>query len=199
MPRNRRTCMPCITYHTISRCIETRPLMRQSMVKNLMIIIINQALDKYTFQLIAYTIMDNHFHFYIRTVHDGETISRIMQYIKSQFARRFNQMTGRTGPFWNERFKDTMIEFSSDPVRLFFIILFYILYNPVRSKVVNDPRLYAYGSINANLDENYKSPVKITQHPYFLTLGSTFKERVEKFLKLEEMYRKRLFPDVLFS
>ena len=199
MSRNRRTCMPGITYHTISRCIETRPLMRPKTMKNLMIIVLNKTMEKYTFQIIAYTIMDNHFHFFIRTVQDGETISRIMQYIKSQFARRFNQMTGRTGPFWNERFKDTMIEFSRDPIKLFFIILFYILYNPVRSKLVKDPRLYSYGSINAYLDENYRSPVRITHHSYFIALGNTFKERVEKFLELEDMYRKRLFPDVLFS
>jgi len=199
MSRNCRTCLPGITYHTMSRCIETKPLMRQKTMKYLMINIIQQAMEKYTFQLIAYTIMDNHYHFFIRTVQGGETISRIMQFIKSQFARRFNQITGRTGPFWNERFKDTMIEFSSDPVKLFFFILFYILYNPVRSKVVKDPRLYAFGSINAYLDENYKSPVKITLHPYFISLGKTFKERVGKFLEMEEMYRKRLFPDVLFS
>lgn len=199
MPRNLRTCLPDTTYHTISRCIETRPLMKQKIMKNLMIIVLKQALQKYSFQLIAYTIMDNHFHFYIKTTQDGETISKIMQYIKSQYARRFNLLTKRTGPFWNERFKDTMIEFSKDPVSLFFIILFYILYNPVRSKIVADPRNYAYGSIKAYLVENYNSPVKITLHPYFIELGKTFKDRVDRFLELEELYRKRIFPDVLFA
>ena len=67
--------------------------MKPKIMKNLMIIVLNQALQKYSFQLIAYTIMDNHFHFYIKTTQDGETISRIMQYIKSQYARRFNHMT----------------------------------------------------------------------------------------------------------
>lgn len=199
MSRDLRTCMPEITYHTMSRCIETRHLMRPNIMKNLMLLVLKQALEKYNFQLVAYTIMDNHFHFFIRTVQDGETISRIMQYIKSQYARRFNKMTGRTGPFWNERFKDTIIEFSKDPERLFFIILLYIFYNPVRSKQVQDPRLYSYGCINAYLDEQYKSPIKITLHSYFISLGSTFKERVNKFLEYEEMYRKRLFPDIIFS
>jgi putative transposase len=199
MSRNLRTCLPDTTYHTISRCIETRPLMKPKMMKNLMIIVLKQALQKYSFQLIAYTIMDNHFHFYIKTTKEGESISRIMQYIKSQYARRFNHITQRTGPFWNERFKDTMIEVGKDPVSLFFIILFYILYNPVRSKTVADPRYYAYGSIKAYLDENYNSPVQITLHPYFIGLGNTFKERVKRFLELEELYRKRVFPDVLFS
>ena len=92
-----------------------------------------------------------------------------------------------------------MIEFSKDPVSLFFIILFYILYNPVRSKIVADPRNYAYGSIKAYLVENYNSPVKITLHPYFIELGKTFKDRVDRFLELEELYRKRIFPDVLFA
>jgi len=199
MPRKPRTCLSDVTYHTISRCIEKRELMKPDVMKNLMLVVLNQALDKYSFELIAYTIMDNHFHFYIRTNKDGETISRIMQYIKSQYARRFNKLTARIGPFWNERFKDTIIEISKNPITLFFYILFYIFYNPVRRKIVSDPRHYTYSSINTYLHEDYISPVKISLHPYFIKLGNNFQDRVSKFIVLEEMFVKRIFQDALFS
>jgi putative transposase len=199
MPRKLRICLEEVTYHTMSRCIEKKTLMRHNKIKDLMIYVLNSALEKYDFDLIEYVIMDNHFHFYVKTKKNGQNISRIMQFIKSQFARQYNRMMNRTGPFWNERFSDTIIELNHDPRKLFFLILEYIGFNPVRSCYVNDPRDYKYSSYKCYFDENYKSPIKITLHQYFLELGNTFKERVMKLLEYEEIYRKRLFPDCLFQ
>jgi hypothetical protein len=122
-----------------------------------------------------------------------------MQYIKSQYARRYNRMTQRTGPFWNERFSDTIIECSTNPVETFFVILLYIAFNPVKSKIVADFRNYHYGSIRCYLSEENIPPVKITLHEYFLELGATFQERVGRFLEYEDRYRKRIFPESLFA
>lgn len=198
MSRKKRTCMPETTYHTMSRCIEKKPLMKTNRMKNLMLEVMNLALKKYTFEMIEYTMMDNHFHFYIRTLKDGENISRIMQFIKSQFARRYNRLMKRTGPFWNERFSDTIIELSENPEKIFWHIFLYIAYNPVRSKYVVDPRLYQYGSFNSYVDKEYVSPVPITFHKLFLKLGPTFEEQVKKFLEFEDLYRRRIFPSEIF-
>jgi putative transposase len=199
MPRPLRIYIEEATHHTYSRCIEKRPLMKPKQMKDLMIKVLNQATEKYQFELITYTIMDNHFHFFIKTIKNGENISRIMQFIKSQFARRYNRMMKRTGPFWNERFGNTIVELASDPQTTFFNMLLYIGYNPVRSHYVNDPRDYPYSSFNCYLDETYSSPVKITFHEYFLILGNTFKERVKKFLMYEEWYIKRIYSASLFT
>jgi putative transposase len=191
--------MPELTYHATSRCIDKKPLMESDNIKDLMLSVLNMTLAKYSFELVDYAIMDNHFHFYIRTLKDGESISRIMQFIKAQFALRYNKLMKRSGPFWNERFGDTIIEFTRDPVYTFFWILLYIEYNPVRSHYVADPRNYNYSSINCYLDEKHVSPVKVTLHKYFIELGETFKERVNKLLQYEEMYRKRIFPNCVFD
>lgn len=198
MPRPTRIHMPEATHHARSRCIEKKPLMRSKKMKDLMIDVLNLTLDKYEFELIGYTIMDNHFHFYIRIVPGGENISVIMQFIKSQFARRYNRLMNRTGPFWNERFKDTITELTNNPKITFFNTLIYLGYNPVRSGYVKDPRQYVYSSINSYLDENYISPVKITLHNFFLELGNTFKECANQLLVFEDMYRKRIFHESLF-
>ncbi|HOT44143.1 MAG TPA: transposase [Spirochaetota bacterium] len=198
MPRQLRIQLPDATYHAVSRCIEIKPLMRSPKIKNLMIDVLNLALEKYNFQLIGYTIMDNHFHLYIKTVAEGENISRIMQFIKSQFTRRYNRMMNRTGPFWNERFKDVITELTPNPRETFFNTLLYLGYNPVRNGLVNDPRDYNYSSIKNYLDENYLSPVQVTLHEYFLELGNSFKDCVNRFLVYEEMYRKRIFHESLF-
>ncbi len=191
MPRQLRQWLEGATYHTYSRCIELKPLMRHSQMKGLMLSVLRMALEKYNFELSGYTIMDNHFHFYIRTLKGGENISRIMQFIKSQFARRYNRMMGRTGPFWNERFGDSITELSKDPQKRFFETLFYIAFNPVRSRHVSDPRDYPYGSFRCYVEENYMPPVAITLHKYFMMLGNTFDERVEIFLHHERTYRNK--------
>ncbi|MBN2158668.1 MAG: transposase [Spirochaetes bacterium] len=199
MPRKHRICISGATYHTTSRCIEKKHLMKLDKMKELMNYVLNMAQEKYKFELNNHTIMDNHFHFYITTLPDGENISRIMQFIKSQYARRYNRMTNRIGPFWNERFSDTIIELTSNPFYNFFYILFYIAYNPVRSHHVSDPRDYTYSGFKCYFDETYIPAVKITLHKYFLSLGNNFDERVKKLLEYEENFKKRIFSESIFS
>jgi len=187
-----RTCIPDVTYHSYSRCHNCQHYLQPDAVKNLLLDVLNMALEKYKFELLAYTIMDNHFHFIIKTNNDGPTISRIMQFIKAQFARRFNKLTGRTGAFWNERFGDVIIEQTKDPEFYFHWLNWYMAYNPVRAQKASDPRHYAYCSISFCLDGDYKAPVKLSFHHYFLKLGSSFQERSKRFLEFEDIYRKRL-------
>lgn len=192
MPRELRKCLSDVTYHCYSRCIELRDLLSANYVKDMAVEAINQALEKYDFQLIQIEFVENHFHFVIKTVDGGETISRIMQYIKARIAEKYNRTTGRTGPFWNERFKCTIIEESSDPENYFFWLMWYIAYNPVRKRAIRDPRESAYGTLRVYLEENFVPKVKITIHNYFENLGQSFDERVKRFLAYEELYRERL-------
>lgn len=71
MSRKLRQCLYEVTYHTYSRCIELKPLMKHIIMKELMLSVLRMALEKYHFELISYTLMDNHFHFYIRTQRGG--------------------------------------------------------------------------------------------------------------------------------
>ena len=154
-----------------------------------MLSVIAMAQKKYTFDLISYVIMDNHFHFIIRTVYNGAPISRIMQFIKAQFALRYNKMMNRTGPFWNERYGDTIIEEHAFPEEAFNYINSYIINNPVKANYVNDARDYKYSSIHFYMEENYISPVKLTFHEYYLRLGSTFRQRADCLLERGRLQR----------
>ena len=40
-------------------------MMKLDYMKDLMLEVINMALERYNFELISYVIMDNHFHFFI--------------------------------------------------------------------------------------------------------------------------------------
>ncbi len=191
MARPLRICLPNLTYHVFSRCIEQQPKMKPDLYKELMLEVVGKAMDKYRFELISYQIMDNHFHFVIKTVEEGACISRIMQYIKARFAESYNKRLNRVGAFWSERFKDQIVEYTDNPSVYLLWLLWYLAFNPVRKGMVRDPREYKYGSINAYINGSYFDRIKITQHQGFLSLGSTIDERVRRFLLYEEAYRKR--------
>ncbi|PKL17159.1 MAG: hypothetical protein CVV49_12560 [Spirochaetae bacterium HGW-Spirochaetae-5] len=148
--------------------------------------------EKYEFELVAAEIVANHIHLVIRTKEDKETISLIMQYIKSRIAEKYNRAMQTSGSFWNERFESRIIEESENPEEYLLWLLWYIGFNPVRKGLSRDPRNNDIGFINCYLDENYEATVKITLHKYFLKLGSDFATCVQKFLFFEDAYRKRI-------
>ena len=192
MSRQLRICLSNITYHVYSRCIEWRNMMSEDYFKDVFIEVLRKTQEKYDFELNFYEIMDNHFHLVIKTVDEGATISRIMQYVKSRFAEKFNKINNRVGAFWSERFKDIIVEMQNNPVNYLLWLLWYLAFNPVRKKIVIDPRDYNYGCIISYLNNKINHPLKIALHKYFLELGKTFNERVTKFVFYEEAYRRRL-------
>ena len=191
MARKPRITTRGITQHVFSRCIEKRNMLDDAFISDLLIKIINQTKLKYDFELVAYQIMDNHFHFIIRTLPGCASISRIMQYIKARFAEKYNRTMNRTGPFWNERFRDMVFESADNPKHYLLWLLWYLAFNPIRKQTHGDPFTYRYSSINCYLDDNHPSPLRVTLHRFFIELGSSFHERVEKFRWYEEAYRKR--------
>lgn len=167
------------TYHTMSRAIELRGIMTPEDIKSLFEECLKKALAKYKFELCDYQIMDNHFHLLIRVLPGEANISRIMQYIKSRFARRFNYLTKRTGPVWNERFKDTIVELADSPRLYLFNLIWYFANNPVKAGKIQSPFESWWGASKAYFDAHFKPSVPITLHKYFLELGATINECIE--------------------
>ncbi len=197
MGRKHRETITGATYHIFSRCISRLDLLKSSWIKDLFLQVISETQEKYEFELNTVIILDNHFHMVIRTTSSCDTISLIMQRIKSVFARRYNKIHSRTGPFWNERFGHKIVEKAKDIVKYTIHLLWYAAYNSVRKGTVTDPRNYKYSSINAYLDKTFKFPLKITRHKIFKNLGRTFKERTEKFLEYESIYKEYLSKKTL--
>lgn len=186
-----RLCLQNVTYHCYSRCIEKRNMLSPEHVKQLAAESINMALERYDFQLVHMEFVENHFHLLIRTTENGQTISRIMQYIKARITEKYNRSHDRTGTLWNERFDCTIVEQKDDPGNYFLRLLWYIAYNPVRKKVVSDPRESAFGTIRVYLEKDFKARVRVTRHEYFISLGTTFEERVKYLLEYETLYKDR--------
>lgn len=192
MPRKPRIILQEVTYHCYSRCLRKRYFFNKSYARQYLVDAINMCHEKYRFDLIAAEPVGNHIHLVISTVENGETISRIMQFIKARVAEKYNRRTGDTGPFWNERYGCTIIEHSDDPRQYLLNLLWYIGYNPVRKNISSDPRKNFIGFINCYIDKKFQCRVTITIHKYFSTLGTTFEACITGFLKYEKVYRQRM-------
>ena len=187
-----RIQLPNKTYHTESRCHNLQNHMSHDKMKEMLEEVLVKAQRKYRFELVSYEIVDDQFHFIIKTLPKEASISKIMQFIKSRYALKFNRKAGKTGAFWNERYKDVIIENIDEPEFYFLWLLWYLAFLPVRLKKVKNPRDYKYHSIPQYLGIEKNPRVQITLHKYFINLGKTYNERVKKFLEFEEIYRRRL-------
>ncbi len=192
MPRELRKTGQGLTHHCYTRCSGKRNLLLGKYGKKYFIEAVRMCQEKYDFELVAAEIVANHIHLVIKTLADKETISLIMQYIKSRIAEKYNRAMNAVGPFWNERFNSKIIEESDNPEQYLLWLLWYIGFNPVRKGLSRDPRNNDIGFINCYLNENHEAPVKITLHAYFIKLGADFAGCVRKFLVFEDAYRKRI-------
>ncbi len=95
--------------------------------------------DKDWFDLDAYCIMSNHAHLVLTPREKSETedygLAQIMHNIKRNSSKQANLILGRSGPFWQHESYDHVVRDDAELER----IVKYVLYNPVKAGLVDDP------------------------------------------------------------
>lgn len=137
--RQKRVLVPNAQYHVVARANRGEFIFRSPKIKELFLNVVRRAKKRYTFSIENFCIMSNHVHLMIRPG-QGESLSRIMQWILSVFALRFNRIFGYTGHVWYDRFKSRVIESYLQWISTFL----YVMQNPVRARLVEDPFYYPY-------------------------------------------------------
>jgi REP element-mobilizing transposase RayT len=111
--------------------------------------IVKEAKKKFDFELWNFCVMDNHIHFLIKPG-SGVSLSKIMQWIKCNFAKRWNKEHGLKGHFWGGRFYSRIVENSED----FEAVSKYIDENPVKANMVKEPGEWQWGGFFHRLKGN---------------------------------------------
>ena len=75
---------------------------------------------------------------FLERMHD---VSQFMKTLKQRFSIWYNRTHDRVGTLWSERFKSTLVEGHEAALR---VTSAYIDLNPVRAKVVDDPKEYRW-------------------------------------------------------
>lgn len=93
------------------------------------------------YQLHAWSVMPNHVHG-LFTPLPGQELSRIVQSIKSFSARKIHECLGGEGRLWQPDYYDRVMRDEQH----FLKVVQYIEWNPVKAKLVTDPRHFSWSS-----------------------------------------------------
>ena len=140
MARPLRVEFPGALYHVIARGNERKSIYRDDEDRQRYLDRLAFYREKFSFQLLAYCLMDNHVHLAIET--GKAPLSRIMAGLQSSYTQYFNWRHARVGHLFQGRYKAFLVE--EDPYGL--ALIRYIHENPVRAKVVERAEDYAWSS-----------------------------------------------------
>ncbi|MCP5514836.1 MAG: transposase [Spirochaetales bacterium] len=160
-----------VFYHVVARANRKEFIFNTTEIKEMFILVLKKAKKKYSFQIKNFCIMDNHIHLLIKP---GENInlSKIMQWILSVFAIRYNKKYGYIGHVWYDRFKSSIIE----NLKEFINTYKYIANNPVAAKIVKKVQNYYYCGINYKKFEFIDPPDKLEEKLLKYFFNDVFRE-----------------------
>jgi putative transposase len=141
MRRNRKL-KPGATYHVTARANRREMILHCEAMRALFLATIKQAKKKHRFQVHNFCIMGNHVHLIIRP-EQGESLSRIMQWILSVFAMAWNRKHFTTGHVFGERFFSKIIDSMGEFIKTFL----YVTENPVNAHIVRRVDEWRFGGL----------------------------------------------------
>ena len=116
--------------------------------------------------------MVNHFHMIVH-ISSGGDLSRAMAYFKSQYAKAFNKKYNKSGHFWGDRFRSTIVQDDRHALAC----LRYIDRNPLKAGLTEHPSKWYLGSFNSYA-YGYSHPILPLQpHPSYLALAKSKAKR----------------------
>ena len=105
--------------------------------------VIEHAVGSYDLRVMAFCLMGNHYHVVLETPRSN--LSDAMQFVNGVFAQRSNRRHRQTGHVFEGRFRFLVIERDSYFTRA----VRYVVRNPVRAGLVDDPSAWLWSSFRA--------------------------------------------------
>jgi putative transposase len=126
-------------YFITSVTLYRKPILIENI--NLLRASIDNAREKYRFDIIAWVILPEHFHLLLNI--QERNISTIIQAIKLSFSKKYNQRHSINRAVWQKSFWDHVIRNETDLYRH----IHYIHYNPVKHGLAKTAFGYKHSSI----------------------------------------------------
>jgi len=210
-------------YHITSRGNRREKIFYSDQDKEIFLKRLKEMLIKYEMICQAYSLMDNHYHLFIKT--NKPNLSQGIHYLNSSYANWFRNKHQMIGPLFQGRFKSILVD--ADNYAL--ILSTYIHLNPLRAGITRQLEDYPWSSyldylnlrksdmtdpsfVLKSIDhdtfkaiskyrkyvtenQDMKNPIRESYHN--VALGSaTFIERVKE--KMEHLGRRREIPSTRF-
>ncbi len=147
MPRPRRLHVCGGLYHAMLRGNHRQPIFGDRDDYLRFEAILAEALDRYGASVIAYCWMPNHVHLAVQVA--DAPLGDMMRVLASRYARQLQRAIPTTGHLFERRYRARLV----DADRYLLALVRYIHLNPVRARMVADPRDYAWSSHRAYLGD----------------------------------------------
>ncbi|MDA8215907.1 MAG: transposase [Nitrospiraceae bacterium] len=178
MPRIARIAPRGYVYHVLTRGNNRQDVFKDEYDYRKYIELLSKCKNKYKFKLYHYVLMTNHVHLVLEPTEKGGSLAEMMKVINLSYAQYYKNKYGHIGHFWQDRYKSIII--SKDDYLL--ACGSYVELNPVRAKIVNDPKQYRWSSYSAYAYG--KIDLIIDEHPIYRTLSDDESERRKKYREL---------------
>ena len=127
-------------YHVMLRGNDRQKVFLEEEDRQYWISLLNRYKSVSQFELYAYCLMGNHVHMLLRT--GAEPLEKVFRRLGSAFVYWYNLKYDRVGHLFQDRFRSEAVEDDG----YFLGVLRYILQNPVKAKLCEQPEDYPYSS-----------------------------------------------------
>ncbi|MHB0970215.1 MAG: transposase [Thermoanaerobaculia bacterium] len=145
MTRPLRFDFPGAHWHVYNRGVDYRSIFVDDDDRAFYEELLAKVCSEYRWSVLSYTQMTNHYHAFIQT--REATLSRGMQILDGEFARRFNKRHGRVGALFQGRFNAQLVDSEAYLLEL----SRYIQLNAVRAGMVQRPEDWRWSSYRATV------------------------------------------------
>jgi putative transposase len=175
MPRAARIAPKEYVYHVLTRGNNRTDIFKTDKDREKYIELLGRYKEKYEFMLYHYVLMTNHVHLVIEPLEGGGSLAEIMKGINLSYAQHYKRRYNHIGHFWQDRYKSIVV--SKDEYLL--ACGSYVELNPVRAKIVEDPKHYRWSSYQAYAYGKV-DPI-IDKHPIYINLSGDENERRRRY------------------
>ena len=145
MSRPLRLEFPDAVYHVTSRGDRREPIYRDDDDRLDHLDVLQQTMERFDAQVLAYCLMGNHFHLVLHT--RMANLSRLMRHPNGVYTQRFNRRHGLVGHLFQGRFKAILV----DRDAYLLALCRYVERNPVAAGIVDAPENWPWSSCRARL------------------------------------------------
>ncbi|MGB3223857.1 MAG: transposase [Desulforhopalus sp.] len=143
MARPLRIEFPGAVYHVTSRGNARQNIFFDDVDRQVFLKVLGNVVEKYNWLCHAYCLLDNHYHILVET--QDPNLSLGMRQLNGVYTQRINIRHHRVGHLFQGRYKAILVEKNVHLLEL----CRYIVLNPVRASMVNEPRQWQWSSYTA--------------------------------------------------
>lgn len=171
MPRPLRIQEAGFVHHVIARGNDQQTLFNDKEDFQAYIDFLEESRKNYPIQIYNFVLMSNHIHLLLEPAQEGN-LSKFMEHVSKGYAKYFNKKYKRSGHVFQGRFKSFLIQ----EERYFFACNRYIDFNPLKARMVRDPKEYPWSGYRS-LAFGSDPVIKLNLHSLYENLGKNPGER----------------------